>query len=235
MAPSPQETSIPAPTPLPIPGGAPGVVLYGGTFDPPHAAHVELPRLARDRVIPDGWLLYVPAARSPLKPSVPAAGDADRVAMLRLALEGVPRAAVWTDEIDRAATGEPSYTVLTLERLRSLVGPLLVRLLIGADQAADLHRWREPRRIIELAEPVVMLRADADSADALLDRMRASGFWSEEELEHWRTRVLPLPRIDISATRVREMASRGDLAGVERAVGTRVAAYIAQRGLYQNR
>lgn len=184
--------------------------------------------------MPEGWLVYVPAARSPLKPVGPEAGDADRVAMVRLAVEDVPRAAVWTDELDRAAAGEPSYTVRTLERLRAIVGGMPVRLLIGADQAADLHRWREPRRIIELAEPAVMLRGGEGSAESLTDRMRASGFWSEEELDRWRARVVELPRMEVSATRVRAMVSAGDAAGAERAVGARVAAYIAQRGLYRS-
>ncbi len=97
------------------PGGAAGpelVILFGGTFDPPHRGHVELPARVRDELerrmecVGKGWLVYVPAARSPHKEKGPAASDADRVEMVRRSLEGVERVGVWTEEIDRARGGK---------------------------------------------------------------------------------------------------------------------------------
>lgn len=81
----------------------PAVLLMGGTFDPPHVAHVAQARSALRRAMaPGAWLVLVPAARSPLKRGGPGARDRDRVAMLRAAFAGVGRATVWTDELDRA-------------------------------------------------------------------------------------------------------------------------------------
>ena len=59
-------------TPLPINArelrGLHAVLLFGGSFDPPHTAHVAAGEMARDRLYGDrGWLLFVPAARSPSK------------------------------------------------------------------------------------------------------------------------------------------------------------------------
>src|SRR5262245_39793105 len=93
-------------TPVPLPVTVQDVLLFGGTFDPPHLGHVRIPIQVLDRAMPAGaFLLYVPAARSPLKESGPQASDADRVEMLRLVLTelGTPnRTAIWTDELDRA-------------------------------------------------------------------------------------------------------------------------------------
>ncbi|HZW06641.1 MAG TPA: adenylyltransferase/cytidyltransferase family protein, partial [Phycisphaerales bacterium] len=118
------------PPPLPMSGdrvdrSVRTVVVYGGSFDPPHKGHVHLPLLAArhlERQLDEEkgvWVLYVPAARSPHKGSGPSATDAQRVEMLSLAVSHLPRFAVWSDELDRSIPGHPSYTVETLRRLRS--------------------------------------------------------------------------------------------------------------------
>lgn len=187
-------------TPLPLGPGARRVLLFGGTFDPPHTGHTRLPAAARDRLWPgrdDAWIVFVPAARSPHKTTAARASDEDRVAMLRRAAEGIARAVVWTDEIDRArwsasrGVEAPSYTVDTVDRAREVLpaAPRIeLRLLIGADQAAAFHRWRSPRRIIALAPPVVMSRTLAGSP-ALAGDSRATapegpvggGLWGEPD------------------------------------------------------
>jgi nicotinate-nucleotide adenylyltransferase len=250
-------------TPLPLPAQAGAidprvrsVLVFGGTFDPPHLAHVELAAAARrsvearlklaDRSDPsvgteglDGvWLLYVPAARSPHKTRGPAASDEHRVGMLRVALAGVPRSAVWTDELDRAPGA--SYTVDTLRRARRWLdahagASVGLWLLIGADQAAAFHRWREPRAILDLAEPVVLLRGEEQSPELLLDTLRQSGFWSEPELARWERGIVRGPTMDVSATAVRAALRRkrrqnAKLLGM---LSPAVLEYIDQRGLYR--
>jgi nicotinate-nucleotide adenylyltransferase len=245
----------PAPTtPLPIatlgpeaPGGGGVVVLFGGTFDPPHVGHVILPARVRDALehahgCPGrGWLVYVPAARSPHKAQGPAARDQDRAAMVALAISELPRAGVWTDEIDRAALDpartEPSYTVETLGRARAwldehgLSGATL-RLLIGADQAVSFHRWRDPRDILRLAKPAVMIRGAEREADVLADRIAASGFWSAQELAQWRGSIVPVGVIDVSATQVRAALRSGDDELARQCLPGPVLEYIRSRGLY---
>ncbi len=112
-------------TPVPLPQGVRQILLFGGTFDPPHAAHARLPFMVREQMLgPDAWLLYVPAARNPLKAHGPEASDADRLQMLRLLIAdqaaGVQaaRVAIWTDELDRSRQAPgPTYTIDTVERL----------------------------------------------------------------------------------------------------------------------
>ena len=214
MAAEDREVSV---TPIPVPPDAPGVLLFGGTFDPPHRGHTEPAAAARDAMMPPGsWLVFVPAARSPHKTDVPLTSAAHRVAMLRLAIAGLPRAAVWTDEIDRAARGgdEPSWWVETLRRAkRTLPVGTALRFLIGSDQAAAFHRWREFREILALAEPVVALRepiADAATLDAAL---QASGAWTEAERRAWRERISPGPIVRASATAIRARIGAGAPSG----------------------
>ena len=217
------------PSPLMIPPGAP-VLLYGGVFDPPHRAHVELPRLARDRWNPGAWLVYVPAARSPFKGNA-WASDMQRVEMVRLCVRDLARAAVWTDEIDRAEAGEASYWVETVRRARGLMGTgAELRFLIGADQAVEFHRWREFREILIEAEPLVVLRPPLGDVAAFVDALHARGVWNEVEISQWTARIVEVPVIETSATQVRERLSRGEWP-VD-ALDARVLAYIREHQLY---
>lgn len=229
--------STPAPiTPLPptLAADRPGtIIVVGGTFDPPHRAHVDLPTLARDRVEPGAWLLYVPAARSPFKADPPASPH-HRAAMLALALRATPRAAVWTDEADRAALdpASPSYTIDTLRRLRTLT-PARQRLLIGSDQAASFHRWREARALLDLAPPLVLLRWPHQTPDDLLGALGASGAWTGPEVAAWASRIAPVAPVPMSATDARAALAAGRSAPI--ALDPEVERYAHTHALYAPR
>ena len=116
--------------------------IFGGTFDPVHYGHL---RLAEDAVIGLGLprVRWIPAGQPALR-DAPRVSAAQRLAMVRLAIEGNPCFEIDSGEVDRQQT---SYTVTTLERLRASLGkarPLV--LLLGADAFAGLagwHRWPE--------------------------------------------------------------------------------------------
>lgn len=234
-------------TPLPVGADAAAVIIVGGTFDPPHRAHLDLPLAVRSGWCRGAgvdesrtWLVYVPAARSPHKPAGPIASDAQRVAMLTAALVGGARTLIWTDEIDRAPNTGESFSVVTAQRARTTLdarpsgSATVLRWLIGADQAAAFHRWREPRRLISLAEPIVMLRGVKASAADLDAQLAATGVWSSDELAAWSARVVAAPRLDHSATVIRAAlaAPTLDRAALARALGHQVLAYITREGLY---
>lgn len=238
-------------TPVPVPtvgdDRPESIIVFGGTFDPPHVGHVRLPERVRDelehRTNARGrcWLLYVPAARSPLKTRAPIASDDERAEMLRLAISETPRAAVWTDEIDRASRmkAEPSYTIDTLSRLRTwlddrgLAGTR-VRLLIGADQALSFHSWRQPRDILRVARPLVMIRGEAKDAESLGTKISETGFWDATELAMWRDAIMPVGRIEVSATQVRSALASNEAELLANLLPAIVLEYIRQRGIYVN-
>lgn len=150
--------------------------------------------------------------------------------MLSLATEGVERGAIWTDELDRAcapaSAGEPSYWVDTLERARAARGSgSALRFLIGADQAVAFHKWREARRVLSLAEPVVMPREEIADAGSLTAALRETGAWETEELERWAGWFVQTEMLDASST--------GARAGESRALHPRVRAHIEARRLYR--
>lgn len=224
----PTPDDLPVSADWPVPAGVPAL-LFGGSFDPPHVAHATLALRARDRALcEDAWLVLVPAARSPHKATGPAASDADRLDMLRAAFAGAERVEIWTDELARGESGEPSYWVDTLERARRAHAGEL-RFLIGADQAVAFGRWREPGRILELAEPVVLLRPPISTPDLLAGALREAG----EAPDAWLARVADVGTLPESSTDVRAGLEAGacDEAAAHLAPG--VLAIIRERGLYR--
>jgi nicotinate-nucleotide adenylyltransferase len=205
-----------------------GLMLVGGTFDPPHGAHIALSLRARSMENPsreptsrERWMLYVPAAVSPFKVNEGAtAPAADRIAMLRASIKGVDRASVWTEEIDRAerarADGRepgPSYWIDTLRALRELVdlpGHDRVKLwfIIGSDQAVQFHKWKSFREILAEAEPVVLLREPVGNRARLKEEMERAGVWSEAEIAWWQERIAEVGLDDVSSTHIRALLAR---------------------------
>lgn len=128
-------------------------VLYGGTFDPVHCGHLAIARCARDALRSDVHLM--PAADPPHRPP-PGASAADRVAMLRLALEGEHGLCLDLRELGRDG---PSWTIATLRALREDIGAAQpVALLLGADSFASLPGWKDWQALFGLAHFVVASR-----------------------------------------------------------------------------
>lgn len=207
-------------------------MLFGGTFDPPHLAHTSLADHARRAIEAreggKALLAFVPAARSPHKADAPEATNAQRVQMLRLATNELDLSTVWTDELDRAAANEPSYWFSTLQRTRACIGSRTLAFIIGADQAAQFHRWREPRAMLELARPLVLPRGSIASAVALRRELAESGFWNEKELDRWAESFVEVDAVQAASTDVRD--AKGGVQDTP--LRPNVLAYVKAQGLY---
>ena len=167
------------------------VGIFGGSFDPVHHGHLAI-ALAAIESVPLDRVIFVPARQSPLKDSRPVAGEADRLTMLELATRDEPRFSVSRAELDRPP---PSFTVDTLESLAE-EGRLF--LILGADAARDLARWRSPDRVRELATIVVAPRAPRAELPVPLRP------WNDDPAAI----LLDTALMDISARQLRERASR---------------------------
>jgi nicotinate-nucleotide adenylyltransferase len=235
------------PMPVPLVGASVdpalrGVVFVGGSFDPPHIAHVKLPTQVRDFIetkLGHGWqMVFVPAARSPGRKPGPHASNAQRLEMLKLAIAPLDRAAIWTDELDRAsARPGPSYTIDTLKRARSWLDAhagthVQLAWVIGADQLLNFHLWREPLAIVQLARVPVMLRGSSPTRDQLLDQLRASGAWHDEQLAHWSRSIVPVDTIEVSSSLIRQLLAHGDNSSLTTMLDPKVREYIRANRLY---
>ena len=190
--------------------------VFGGAFDPPHAAHRALVEAALDqlqldqlRVIPTGQAWHKQRALSPAH---------DRLAMARLAFADLPRVVVDARETLRSG---PSFTIDTLRELQAAAADAEIYLVIGQDQAAALPSWHEWQEVARLAIICVAARPDPTGATRALLPLMGLG---------QRCRQLNFPNLPVSATDIRQRIARGH--GVVPLVSDAVARYIADHHLY---
>ena len=188
--------------------------LFGGSFDPVHLAHRGLAECALDQLGLD-QLLWLPAGRPWQKSGL--ASPRHRRAMVALMIEGEPRFAVDDSELARDGA---SYTIDTVRaRLAADPGEQLF-LVIGQDQYAKLHTWREWQALLALVTVAAAARAG-----------QAVEGSSEVRAEPHRRVLLAMSNMQISSTEVRELASRGE--DTSPFVGAAVAEYITRHRLYK--
>jgi nicotinate-nucleotide adenylyltransferase len=157
-----------------LPPHAPGmrIGLFGGTFDPPHQAHLAatllaLKRLKLDRV----WWLVTPG--NPLKNTRGLAPLPERIAAAR-ALTSHPR----IDITGLEAVIKTRYTYDTILWLLARCPGVRFVWIMGADNLRSFHRWQRWRKIAELVPIVVIdrlgpsLYAAASPAGNVLARYR---------------------------------------------------------------
>lgn len=192
------------------------VGVYGGSFNPPHIAHKISASFVMDELRLDR-IIFVPSGNHPLKDSRSTLDASHRFNMARLAFESDPRFEVSGIELDHHGENK-SYTVDTLEEIRNSLpdGTGLV-LIIGADNLLDLHRWKDPHRLFELAEVAVMQRPGS-----------ASGAAQREFLE--KSVLVEIPLMDISSTMIRKRRSQSK--SIRYMVDDEVHDYILKHRLY---
>jgi nicotinate-nucleotide adenylyltransferase len=184
------------------------VAFYGGSFNPPHVAHVMaasyllgVAEFERVLVVP----VYAHAFNKPLTPF------ADRLRMCELAMGWLPQVQVCDVESSLAA---PSWTLRSLEHVARQHPDYQLRLVIGADVLQDTQNWHAFEQVTRLAPPFVLGRVGfADPAGA--------------------PPVLP----DVSSTRIRRLLAQRDAAVVQHQLRSLVAPsvlrYIEEHDLYR--
>ncbi len=196
------------------------VGILGGTFNPPHIAHLLCASEARDQLALERVLL-VPAGVPPHKPMPDDPGIAHRVTMCRLAAASH---AAWlgVSELETRRSG-PSYTVDTLRELHASDPGDELTFIVGGDMAWSLPSWREPQAILELARVAVAERVGARREEI---REQLAALPDAEQ----RVEYIEVPRIDISSAALRRRVNGGH--PITYLVPDAVSDYIEREGLY---
>lgn len=183
--------------------------LFGGSFDPIHHGHLIVAQAVLEALGLE-QLRFMPARAQPFKTGQHLASPEVRAGMVALAIAQEPRFGIERAELDRPG---PSYTVDTLRILRQREPHQRFALLVGADAARDLPKWREADALHQLADLVVLSRAGSPIGEL-----------------PWPVRVVPVPAIEISATDIRRRVRQG--LPIRYLVPDPVAEAIGSAGLY---
>lgn len=216
------------------------IAIYGGTFDPVHTGHLEIARRVTQLFAIDEFL-FVPARVAPHKLDREVSPALHRHAMLALATRSDPRVCVSTVELEGPGR---QYTVDTLSQFRSRFGESAdLFFVMGADSWAEITTWREWRRLVTLANLIVVTRpgyeissvqVGPETAASVVDLRGAGEIGGASEPGSQKVFVTDVVMLDVSATEIRRAAGADDGEKLNRLVPLEVAEYIRKYRLYRN-
>ncbi|MCY4284543.1 MAG: nicotinate-nucleotide adenylyltransferase [Thiotrichales bacterium] len=206
--------------------------MLGGTFDPVHCAHLRLALELRTALHLDSVRLM--PAPSPRLRGTPEAGADVRMRLLEAALADVPGLEADGRELSRPG---PTITADTLQSMREEFPDASLCLILGMDALSRLDAWIDFKRIPTLAHLIVAERPGAPSlprdgtvADILHARRRDDPAAIRTARAGFVFFVPGIPALDISATRIRSLRTRG--ASIRYLVPDRVHDIIIEEDLY---
>ena len=211
------------------------LALLGGTFDPVHFGHLRVAsETAAALNLPEVRLI---PSKTPVHRARPGASEAQRLAMLKLAVADFPGLATDDRELKRDT---PSYTVLTLESLRAEFPLRPLIWLIGIDAFMHINHWFEWPRLFDLAHFVVLNRPGFVVSQALSPVL--TEVWQGRlthradalrEAMHGTIYIQTVTPQAVSATEIRNTIATGaDDSALESLLPAPVLAYIRAHQLY---
>jgi nicotinate-nucleotide adenylyltransferase len=183
--------------------------IYGGTFDPVHFGHLR-PALEVQQALGLDEVRFIPAGQPPHR-DMPHATAAQRLAMLRAAIDDQPGFVVDEREVQRAGL---SYMVDTLASLRTELGAVPLCLILGYDAFLNLTSWHQWHRLLELAHLVIAHRPgwNQDNLGTELQSLVQQHAMTAAQLSRASAggvTFVEVTQLDISATRIREQVHAG--------------------------
>jgi nicotinate-nucleotide adenylyltransferase len=194
--------------------------ILGGSFNPPHLAHLVCASEAAAQLDLDRVLL-TPVAAPPHKDADRDPGPQERLELCRLAIVGDERLGVCDVEVRR---GGPSYTVDTLRELHARDPEDDLTFIVGGDIALGLPSWHEPEAVLGLARLAVAERSGAGRQD-IATRL------AERFADASPPVFFDMPRLDISSSQIRRRVAEGR--PIRYLVPDPVAEHIARGRLYR--
>jgi len=212
--------------------------LYGGTFDPVHIGHIEIARRVSE-VFEIEKVVFIPAQMAPHKIGRPVTPSVHRYAMLALATQDDPQLSISTFELDDP---DRRYTVDTVAYFqRTLGNETELFFIMGADSWSEITTWREWERLLTMTNHIVVTRPGYDPvtknvgpiAERIVDLRGAVATASTSRRTtgiYFTDAVMK----DVSATRIRRLASEGRTDELTDLLPPAVLEYIKKYGIYKN-
>ena len=210
------------------------VGLFGGTFNPLHAGHINAMVTVQSRLKLDE-IIVVPTSQNPLKSQIDSVTTEQRLEMLKRGLAEHSEF-IRIDESELAKTGA-SYTIDTINDYSKVVAPENLFLIIGLDQFNDFDRWKDFAAILEKTNLIVVSRpgyqlpfAEQDLPEGLRPLVAA---FDRAFIQLASGRTIEFVRLqdkDISATDVRKRLRSGRNVDAQLSIG--VEEYIREQNLY---
>ncbi len=187
-----------------------------GTFDPPHKGHLAIAEhMLKHCGLDQVWLVVTP--QNPFKMDRVLSPDQHRLAMVRLAVQGKDGLAASGFELDLP---RPNFTADSLTFMRRRWPDHTFSLIIGSDNLAMLHTWKDPDAIMEHHGLLVYPR------EGVKEHLASTIYHGHPGLRM----IADAPMLDVSST-----AIRADIKAwrpVEDRVPAAVLTYIRQHRLY---
>lgn len=192
---------------------SPKIGLFFGSFNPVHVGHMIIANyMATQTDLKQVWFIVSP--QNPLKKKQSLARDYDRLHLVRLAIGDNLKLRASDIEF---GLPKPSYTIDTLTHLREKYPDKQFVLIMGGDNLATLHKWKNYELLLRDYEIYVYRRPEA-----------APG----ELAEHEHIRLFDAPQMHISATYIRNCVKEGH--SIRYLVTEPVFEYINSSNLYRD-
>lgn len=206
------------------------ILLFGGTFNPIHNAHLILARTAAEQlgmnkvvIIPNG-----------VPPHKEVATDRwQKYEMIKLAIQDEPLFDTTTYEIDKTT---PSYTIETVRHYKDCLGDDIDKpyWLIGPDNLVELKDWYKIEELME--EVIFVIGGNKNMVEGMNEEGQFHGgiymmlFRQFPIYDKMQFEAIEIPHLDIRSTDIRERRSKG--LSVNYLVPDGVSRYINVNDLY---
>ncbi|MEI6079304.1 MAG: nicotinate (nicotinamide) nucleotide adenylyltransferase [bacterium] len=133
------------------------IIIFGGSFDPPHQGHKALVEHVKELFTPDRFII-VPCFIQPLKPGQ-SADPQSRLDMVKL-LFGTADFLVSDHEIKK---GDVSYSIDTIMHFKEIFKEADIYFLMGEDSLMNIKKWKDYERLLETCKYIVVSRTKGES------------------------------------------------------------------------
>lgn len=195
--------------------------IMGGTFDPPHMAHLIVAEKAREQFRLDE-VLFIPSGTPYMKKNKNVLPGHVRMEMTKLAIGDNPFFSVSSIEMEKEGN---TYTYETLERLHAENPNTEYYFIMGADSLWAIEHWKAPERIFANCRILAALRDDKSAED-----MEAQAAYLKEKF-YADIFMLKTGHIEISSSMIRKLSAEGS--SIRYLVPEAVHDYIVKNKLYR--